>query len=115
VKTLGKSRKHAGTACCADIVDLRTAEVRDVAKVRFDDMACAWMRFSTDGKRPPSWSIHKRLVAEGKAGILVPSFAPGSDSSDQNLVLWNWRSDLPQRVAAIDPSGRLPKGQLSWR
>ena len=100
---------------CADIVDLRTAATRDAAKVRFDDIACAWMGFLADGKRPPSWAIHDRLVAEGKAGILVPSFAPGADSSDQNLVLWHWGEELPRRVAVIDPSGRLPKDQLSWR
>ena len=100
---------------CADIVDLRTAEARDAAKVRFDDIACAWMGFVADGKRPPSWAIHDRLVGEGKAGILVPSFAPGADNSDENLVLWHWGEELPRRVAVIDPSGRLPRDQLSWR
>jgi len=100
---------------CADIVDLRTAEGREAARVTFDDMACAWMGFLADGKRPPSWAIHKRFVADGKAGILVPSFAPGADELDQNLVLWNWGDQLPCRVAVIDPSDRLPKDQLSWR
>jgi RES domain-containing protein len=100
---------------CADIVDLTTQETREAANVRFVDMACAWMSFLADGKRPPSWAIHDRLVGEGQAGILVPSFAPGADEADRNLVLWNWGDQLPRRVAVIDPSGRLPKDQLSWR
>jgi RES domain-containing protein len=100
---------------CADIADLTTNEAREAANVRFDDMACAWMSFLADGKRPPSWAIHDRLVGDGKAGILVPSFAPGADEADRNLVLWSWGAQLPRRVAVIDPSGRLPKDQLSWR
>ncbi|MER8638058.1 MULTISPECIES: RES domain-containing protein [unclassified Mesorhizobium] len=94
-----------------DIVDLRTAQGQ--ADAQFEDMACAWMDFLADGKRPPSWSIHDRLVAEGKFGILVPSFAPGAGTSDQNLVLWSWGEGLPHQVKVIDPEGRLPRNQLS--
>jgi RES domain-containing protein len=28
--------------------------------------------------------------------------------------LWSWSEDLPRRVKMIDPSGRLPRNQLSW-
>jgi RES domain-containing protein len=77
-------------------------------------MSCAWMDYLAEGKRPPSWAIHDRFVAEGKSGILVPSFAPGASETDQNLVLWSWSEDLPRRVKVIDPSGRLPRNQLSW-
>ncbi|TIU27092.1 MAG: hypothetical protein E5W38_26240, partial [Mesorhizobium sp.] len=79
------------------------------------DMACGWMDFLADGKRPPSWTIYDGLVGEGAAGILVPSFAPGADAADQNLVLWTWAEDLQHRVSVIDPSGRLPRNQLSWQ
>jgi RES domain-containing protein len=100
---------------CDDIVDLRTPEGRVEAGVTHEDIACAWMGFLADGKRPPSWAIYERLVADGKAGILVPSFAPGADAADQNLVLWSWSEDLPHQVKVIDPSGRLPRNQSSWR
>jgi RES domain-containing protein len=30
-------------------------------------------------------------------------------------VLWDWGPDLPHKVTVFDPSGRLPKDQLSWR
>jgi RES domain-containing protein len=99
---------------CSGIIDLRTPKGRDEAGVRFEDMSCAWMDYLAEGKRLPSWAIHDRFVAEGKSGILVPSFAPGASETDQNLVLWSWSEDLPRRVKVIDPSGRLPRNQLSW-
>lgn len=99
---------------CADIVDLRTVQGRAEANVGLEDMACGWMSFLADGDVPPSWAIHDRLVADGAAGILVPSFAPGADADDHNLVLWNWSGVPPHKVSVVDPSGRLPKNQLSW-
>lgn len=99
---------------CDDIVDLRTPETRDEAGVRLKDMACAWMDALADGKHPPSWTIYRSLTAEGKAGILVPSFAPGASTDDHNLVLWAWGGDLPHRVRVVDPNGRLPRDQRSW-
>ncbi|PSJ57652.1 RES family NAD+ phosphorylase [Pseudaminobacter soli (ex Li et al. 2025)] len=100
---------------CEDIVDLTTEEGRAEAKISMDEMECAWMFDLAEGERPRSWSIHDRLVAQDMAGILVPSFAPGAEAADNNLVLWKWGADQPHRVTVIDPSGRLPKDQLSWR
>lgn len=99
---------------CDDIADLRTREGRAAHRVELADMACAWFSFLADGKEPPSWQIARRLHGEGKAGILVPSFAPGSTPGDQNLVLWSWSDRPPHRVRVFDPGGRLPKDQLSW-
>ncbi len=100
---------------CEDIADLTTREGRETHSIAFDDMACAWALALAEGKRPASWSIYDRLHAKGIAGILVPSFAPGAESDDRNLVLWDWGPAPPHKVAVIDPSGRLPKDQLSWR
>lgn len=100
---------------CDNIVDLRTRESREAAGIRSEDMACAWMDCLAEGKRPPSWSIYHQLTRVGAAGILVPSFAPGAEATDQNLVLWKWGEEPPHRVLVIDPSGRLPRNQLSWR
>jgi RES domain-containing protein len=97
-----------------DIADLRTAEGGAEHRVRFEDMACPWFGFLAQGKEPPSWDIARRLYGEGKAGILVPSFAPGANAEDHNLVLWRWSNRPPHRVRVYDPSGRLPKDQLSW-
>ncbi|MCA1371118.1 RES domain-containing protein [Bradyrhizobium sp. BRP14] len=67
-----------------------------------------------EGWRPASWAIYDRLHTHGIAGVLVPSFAPGAHEDDRNLVLWTWSPNHPHRVAVDDPSGRLPRDQLSW-
>lgn len=100
---------------CEDIADLTSEAGRAAFDVAFEDMACAWAFTLSEGERPASWSIHDRLRAKGIAGILVPSFAPGAESDDRNLVLWDWGPDIPHQVVVVDPSGRLPKDQLSWR
>lgn len=99
---------------CEDIVDFTSEQGRGEVSVTFDEMACAWASALAQGARPVSWSIYDRLVADGTAGILVPSFAPGAEAQDCNLVLWNWDSKLPHKVEVFDPSGRLPRDQLSW-
>jgi RES domain-containing protein len=94
-------------------VDRRTAEARAAHAVGFDDMASLWFALLADRKEPPSWEIARRLHGEGKAGILVPSFAPSATMEDHNLVLWRWRDQPPHVIQVFDPSGRLPKDQLS--
>lgn len=100
---------------CDDIADLRTEEGRGAFSISLETMECAWASALSLGQRPASWSIHERLRSQGIAGILVPSFAPGAESGDANLVLWDWGPDLPHKISVHDPSGRLPKDQLSWR
>lgn len=100
---------------CENIADLTTEEGRGKHAVELDEMACAWATALADGNTPASWSVYDRLKAQGIAGLCVPSFAPGAEANDLNLVLWNWGPDLPHKVTVFDPSGRLPKDQLSWR
>jgi RES domain-containing protein len=99
---------------CADIADLTTERGRAEHGVSLEEMACSWAGALAEGRRPASWAIYDRLHPRGTAGILVPSFAPGAEAGDRNLVLWTWGPDLPHRVEVYDPSGRLPKDQLSW-
>lgn len=99
---------------CEDVADLMTEEGRRAYRVELGEMVCAWAAALADGDRPVSWSVYDRLKAQGVAGICVPSFAPGAAADDRNLVLWKWGADLPHKVSVIDPSGRLPKDQLSW-
>jgi RES domain-containing protein len=100
---------------CDDIVDLRTEAKRRRADVKLADMACAWFSDIGAGREPPSWTIGRRLIDRGTAGIMVPSFAGGADPDrHQNLVLWRWDSDLPHRVKVYDPDGRLPRDARSW-
>ncbi len=99
---------------CDDIADLRTEAGRAQHGVPWADMECPWFTFLSQGNTPPSWTIPDRLISRGIAGILTPSFASGATTNDHNLVLWRWSDRLPHRVIVYDPSGRLPKDQLSW-
>jgi RES domain-containing protein len=96
-----------------DIIDLRTDQGRQAANVKLEDMACAWKLDDANGRVPASWQIATRL-SKSAAGILVPSFVNRARAEMHNLVLWKWGPNLPHRVTAYDPSGRLPKNQLSW-
>jgi RES domain-containing protein len=82
--------------------------------VELSDLACAWGNALIAGQEPESWGVVRRLIADGNAGMVVPSFANGAMADDQNLVLWRWGPDPPRRVMVYDPTGRLPKNQLSW-
>jgi RES domain-containing protein len=100
---------------CEDIVDLSADGAWAAQGVQAQDMAAGWFSFVAAGDEPPSWRIARRLIGEGAAGMLAPSYAPGAKPADHNLVLWRWGEKLPHRIAVFDPSARLPKDQLSWR
>jgi RES domain-containing protein len=99
---------------CEDVVDLRGKKDRRVAGLSNEDIACAWFAEAAAGREPASWRFARSLIAGGAAGLVAPSFANGAGARDFNLVLWDWSDRLPHKVAVFDPSGRLPKSQLSW-
>ena len=100
------------TLCCYDVdcdrlADATTETGRAEIGVAPNDLDCAWFALAADGKEPPSWALARRLIGEGWAGILVPSFAPGARAADRNLVFWRRELQGPNRVAVFDPNGRL--------
>jgi RES domain-containing protein len=99
---------------CEDVVDLRGEKARRAARTSCEDMACGWFADAAAGREPASWRLARRLIAEGAAGLIAPSFAAGAGAGDVNLVLWDWSDRLPHRLTVFDPTGRLPKSQLSW-
>jgi len=99
---------------CEDVVDLRAEADRRSAGVAAQDTACAWFPEAAQGREPPSWRLAKRLIAGGAAGLIAPSYAAAAGPADANMVLWRWTGRVPYKVTAFDPSGRLPKNQLSW-
>lgn len=99
---------------CGDIADLRTNGSRSRHRMDLADLACPWLTYQLAGKEAPSWLVADRLRAAGYAGLVVQSFVPGATEMNHNLVLWKWGPKLPHRVQVYDPSGRLPKNQLSW-
>ncbi len=99
---------------CEDVVDLRTEAKRQTEGVAEEEVACAWFAEAAAGRVPASWRLALRLIERGAAGLLVPSFVAGARHDDINLILWRWGNRPPHKVSVYDPSGRLPKKQLSW-
>jgi RES domain-containing protein len=99
---------------CDNIADLRSDAGRLEHGIDHADIACPWLEFLLAGKQAPSWLVVDRLKERGFCGMLVPSFFPGANPTNINLVLWRWGGDLPHRVTVFDPGGRLPADQLSW-
>lgn len=100
---------------CEDVLDLRDVTKCHEAKINPDSLDCAWEELVSTGREPPSWSLASRLIGEGYAGILVPSFAAGRTSQDFNAVFWQWSDSPPHQVKVIDDYGRLPRDDKSWR
>lgn len=82
---------------CAGMVDLTDASVRTSLGMTLDDLGCAWEEILDRGGRPATWDLTDVLRGVGRAGVRVPSFAPGAGSRDTNLVFWDW-SDDPSRI-----------------
>ena len=99
---------------CDDVLDLTDPGILTSVGATPADLACAWMSIALSGTRPASWRLSEALIAAGHAGVLAPSFAPGATADDTNLVLWRWSAARPHLCTVHDPSGRLPKNQLSW-
>lgn len=97
-----------------DVVDLRDDNGRKANGVALADLGCAWAGDVANGRYPASWRIADRLIGQGRAGMLVRSFARGAKPDMTNLVLWKWGPALPHLVEVYDSSGRLPKDQTSW-
>jgi RES domain-containing protein len=99
---------------CEDVMDLRGEKERHAAGVSEEDMACPWFTDAAARREPASWRLARRLIAGGAAGLIAPSFVREADAGDVNIVLWDRGDGLPHKVVVFDPSGRLPKNQLSW-
>jgi RES domain-containing protein len=108
------------TVCCydvdaSDVIDLRTNASRKRAGVNWNELDCPWLLDIAEGRQPASWRLALRLIKDGAAGILVPSFARGARRNvHRNLVLWKWGPDLPYQVTVYDPESRLPRNRSSW-
>lgn len=99
---------------CEDIVDLGDDAGRRAEGVEESVLSAGWFAHIARRTLPPQWALVREFIAKGAAGVIVPSYAPGATAADRNLVLWRWGRDLPHKVEVFDPSGRLPKNQLSW-
>ncbi len=99
---------------CADIADLNDAVALRHADISSADLGCAWEALALQKQEPPTWRLADRLQAQGFAGIVVRSFAPGCTAQNRNLILWQWSNAAPHSLHVIDDLGRLPKTRDSW-
>jgi RES domain-containing protein len=97
----------------ADINDV--FDSRDEAALAAEDMNAmaladpTWRdRMKKDGETKTQ-EFARRLIGAGYNGLLVRSFAAGSDADDMNLVLWKWADPSSARLALIDDEDRLSR------
>ena len=98
---------------CDDIADLNDIKVQRILGCSPIEFGCAWEDMADQNQEPPTWLLADRLQANGVAGLLVRSFAPGCSEHNGNLVLWEWSNAAPHSVQVIDDLSRLPKTQDS--
>jgi RES domain-containing protein len=99
---------------CVDVADLTEPATLAMSGANAAILASPWEAIFLAGGKPPSWDLARRLIANGIAAIVVPSFAPGALAEDRNVVFYRWSDDLPHRVRLIDDEGRLPRDDRSW-
>ncbi|WP_017671805.1 RES family NAD+ phosphorylase [Blastomonas sp. AAP53] len=63
----------------------------------------AWRDSMLSGKPAPTQQLAEAAIAQGYAGIIVPSYARGAPAEALNLVLWNWDG----RITLVDDDDRL--------
>lgn len=74
------------------------------------DLADSGWRDAMRGGRPaPTQSFAARLKDAGIHGLLVPSFAPGADADDLNIVVFAWNSEGGAALRVIDDENRLAR------
>lgn len=66
-----------------------------------------WRDRMLRGLPVPTQDLAERLVVDGFAGLLVPSYAKGAIARDLNIVLWRWNSGAEDEVLIVDDEGRL--------
>lgn len=93
---------------CDIVIDLRQADVRADLGIDLAVLGCDWRRIAAiERQDPPTWTLADRLIANGIAGALVPSF----QTTGANLVLWRWHragtAGDGAAVTLVDPGGAL--------
>ena len=63
----------------------------------------AWQNAMLSGRVVAAHELAERLIGEGFAGLIVPSYARGASADARNLVLWAWEG----QVTLVDDEGRL--------
>ena len=65
-----------------------------------------WRMKMLAGQPGPTQNFAAGLIADGFAGLLIPSYAKGAGPTDFNIVLWNWTGPA-QTLTVVDDENRL--------
>ena len=77
--------------------------------------AATWRDEMIENGESKTQIFARRLIAEGYAALLVPSFARGAPHDALNLVLWRWTSARPTKLILVDDENRLQNSRVSAR
>ena len=95
----------------ADIDDVFDARDRAALEAEGMDSAAladfGWRDQMKSAGEARTQGFARRLIGEGRNGLLVRSFAPGARQDDLNLVLWRWGDARPARLRLVDDENRL--------
>lgn len=93
----------------ADLCELQT--LRDLG-IDSEIHACMWRDMVDRGITPPTHELRTRLLAEGFQGVIYPSTISRGGTC---VALWGWNGPSGPELEIVDPEGRLPKSDASWR
>lgn len=92
----------------ADVFDTRDGAALEAQAMTGADLAdAAWRDQMKSNGESKTQAFARRLIAGGRNGLLVRSFAPGAREDDLNLVLWRWGAAPPSRLKLIDDENRF--------
>jgi RES domain-containing protein len=103
-----------GTFCAYDVgaegvINLCDNAVLSDYDIEPADRFCTWKStLLVCNQRPVTWEIFDRLIADGIAGVLVPSARAAGGT---NLALWHWNDSPHRTVRVLDPLRDLPNHQ----
>lgn len=92
-----------------DLTNMSVLEALDSTPEMLND---AWGSKMMSGDTPDQWPLIDACLGQGAAGVIVPSFAPGSGDG-KNIVLYDWgptEKSKAQLVPIDDHGRRPPKG-----
>lgn len=102
------------TVDCAAVADLTDPATLAALGITRADLSCPWENLADLGHEVPTWMLADRLIAQGAAAIIAPSFAHRAEPTDRNLILWRWSQNPPHQIRVIDDFARLPRNDTSW-
>ena len=96
----------------ARLADLTDAAVLATLRVDGTVHRTEWRADLDEGRVPATHALQGELTDAGFHGVVYPSFmSPGGTC----VALWHWNGSDAPALRVVDPEGRLPISQASWR